>query len=140
MDSHSIAEIATDNSLFIKKIRPEGRMTNVLFMLKRYLLFLLILLADRRGFAHPMPSSIIYLSVLDSYISGEARIPLVELNSAVGSQRITNINDLLFKSYFFKHIRAFSKGKKWDTDIANIYIVTVSASTRRLSLTHLNRG
>ena len=39
-----------------------------------------------------MPSSVVDFSVLDNFIQGEAKIPLVELGNALGNERMNNIN------------------------------------------------
>ncbi len=70
-------------------------------------------------YAHPMPSSVVKLSVLDSYIKGEAKMPLPELESALGHP-IASVNTALFTSYFINHIQAVSKSGEWHTTIQSI--------------------
>src|SRR5438309_9625177 len=85
-------------------------------------LLIAILLLTGKLFAHPMPNSIVNLSVLESSISGEAKMPLVELKSAIGlsvHDRV-NIDSPYFKDYFYKHIQAISGKTKWTTTIDTI--------------------
>lgn len=92
--------------------------------MKKYLLWLPLLFLCGSVSAHPMPSSIVHLSVLQNFIRGEARIPLLELANAVGDQRVTDMADPFFKTYFTKHIQAVSDGKSWTTGVGNIQVVT----------------
>lgn len=70
--------------------------------------------------AHPMPSSIVNLFVLENSIKGEAKIPLMELQSAIGETQTKNIKSLFLKHYFLEHIVAISEKKKWTTHIDSI--------------------
>lgn len=92
--------------------------------MKKYLLWLCVLFFGSKVFAHPMPSSIVNLSVLQHFIQGEAKIPLLELGNAVGDDRTANMADPFFKTYFTNHIQAVSFGNKWITRIENINVVT----------------
>ena len=69
-----------------------------------------------------MPSSVVDLFVLEHSIRGEARIPLLELGNAVGDERITNMHDPFFKTYFIDHIRAVSEGIWWKTQLGDITV------------------
>ncbi len=62
--------------------------------------------------------------MLENFIRGEAKIPLIELGNAVGDQRITNMKDPFFITYFTAHINAASAGSNWTTRIASITVVT----------------
>jgi hypothetical protein len=89
-------------------------------------LLIAILFLGVKLFAHPMPNSIVNLSVLESSISGEAKMPLVELKSAIGlgvHDRV-NIDSSFFKDYFNKHIQAFSGQTKWATTIDTIQVTS----------------
>jgi hypothetical protein len=91
--------------------------------MKKYLLWLCMLVISSKAFAHPMPSSIVHLSIMEKSIRGEAKIPLIELANAVGEQKIANMNDLFIKAYFAQHIKA-SGNNKWSTQIENISTIT----------------
>src|SRR4051812_1420328 len=89
-------------------------------------LLIAILILGGNLFAHPMPNSIVNLSVLESSISGEAKMPLVELKSAIGlgvNDRV-NIDSTFFKDYFNKHIQAISGQIKWTTTIDTIQVTS----------------
>ncbi len=75
--------------------------------------------------AHPMPNSVINLSVLSSSISAEASVPLIELQSALGVDLEANFQKNLVKEYFNHHIVAFSGTNKWVTIIDSLNIVTI---------------
>lgn len=91
--------------------------------MKKYVLWLCIFFCGK-AFAHPMPSSVVELSVLQNIIRGEAKIPLLELANAVGDQKVTNLTVPFFKNYFLAHISAVSAGKQWQTQIETIGITT----------------
>jgi HupE / UreJ protein len=86
-------------------------------------LFFLLILGVAKVVAHPMPNSIVNLSVLDQSIKGEVKIPLLELESAIG-QSVGDINSAFFRDYFAKHIIALSENQTWDTKIENLQILT----------------
>jgi HupE / UreJ protein len=92
--------------------------------MKKYLCWLLFISCGSKIFAHPMPSSIVELYVLETHIQGEAEIPLIELGNAVGEQRTANLNDPFFNAYFETHIQANSAGDRWGTKINSITLVT----------------
>ncbi|WP_343674921.1 hypothetical protein, partial [Chitinophaga sp.] len=71
-----------------------------------------------------MPNSIVSLSVLDLSIKGEAKMPMLELASAIKQTRIANINDPFFITYFQQHIRALSGDRQWSTTIDSIRMTT----------------
>ncbi len=91
---------------------------------KRLLLLFVMAIGYWQAGAHPMPSSVVNLSILDKSIKGEAKIPLAELESAVGNQSFDNINSVFFKEYFASHIIALSDQNNWDTEIENLEIIT----------------
>lgn len=91
--------------------------------MKKYLLLLCLSFCGN-AFAHPMPSSIVSLSVLETFIRGEAKIPLLELANAVGEERAKNLADAFFETYFVEHIQAFSNRGQWKTIIESIDLVT----------------
>lgn len=90
--------------------------------MRKLLLWLCILCSCVAAFAHPMPGSVVELSVLDNYIRGEAKIPLLELGDAIGDDRMANISGPFFKAYFTQHIQASTSGKPWATQIENIEV------------------
>lgn len=92
--------------------------------MKKYLLWLCILFCGGKALAHPMPSSVVTLSILENAVSGETKIPLRELGNAVGDERINNMADPFFTAYFTKHIKATSRAGEWTTQIGNIKVVT----------------
>lgn len=92
--------------------------------LAKPILFLLCLFLFSEAWAHPMPSSVVHLSVQENTLQGEAKIPFLELANAVGDDRVKNLNDPFFTSYFEEHIQASSAGKPWKTKIENIRLVT----------------
>lgn len=92
--------------------------------MKKYLLWLFILFCGSKAFTHPMPSSIVHLSVLEKSIRGEAKVPLIELANAVGEQRIANIKDPFFRTYFAQHIKASYDNTTWSTQIEDISTIT----------------
>jgi hypothetical protein len=88
--------------------------------MKSFFFYFLMLVCSYNALAHPMPGTVINLFVHDSYITGEARIPLIELGNAVGEERTTNLADPFFTAYFNEHIKAFSNNQYWRTGIQNI--------------------
>lgn len=70
--------------------------------------------------AHPMPGSTVELTIMETYIKGEAIIPLMELGNAVGDSNILNLQHPFLKKYFTDHIRASNNGKYWVTLIEDI--------------------
>jgi hypothetical protein len=90
----------------------------------KYILSLFLLFAVAMAWAHPMPASVVKLSVMDGYIKGEATMPLPELESAV-AHPINNITtDPFFGIYFADHIKAFSGGNNWRTTITSVKVTT----------------
>lgn len=92
--------------------------------MKKYFLWLCILVSTGKAFAHPMPSSTVGLSVLNNFIRGEAKIPLIELGNAVGDSLVANMNNPFFKTYFTEHIKANTDGHDWRTEIEDINVTT----------------
>ncbi|HEY5745531.1 MAG TPA: HupE/UreJ family protein [Chryseolinea sp.] len=73
--------------------------------------------------AHPMPNSVVSLSVLEESISGEVKIPLLELESAIG-RKASELNTDFFREYFTTHIQAVSDNQTWRTEIESLSPVT----------------
>ncbi|MGY3212593.1 HupE/UreJ family protein [Mucilaginibacter sp. HD30] len=90
----------------------------------KYILSLLLLLAAAMALAHPMPASVVKLSVMDGYIKGEAKMPLPELESAIDHPTTNITTDPFFRLYFAQHIKAFTNGKAWRTVIKTIKVNT----------------
>ncbi|WP_343674248.1 HupE/UreJ family protein [Chitinophaga sp.] len=90
--------------------------------MKGYILSALLLLSGICSFAHPMPSSVVTLSVLETSISGEAKMPLLDLEGALKMEADNNlnVNTQFFKNYFHQHIKAFSGQTLWATTIDSI--------------------
>ncbi len=97
-----------------------------LITMSKYLFWLCLFFCGSKAFAHPMPSSVVQLSMLDNFIKGEAKIPLVELGNAVGNERVNNLNNQFFEVYFTDHIKATTGVNKWNTQIENIHVDTDS--------------
>ncbi len=93
-------------------------------IMKKCFFWLCLLMVSASAFAHPMPSSIVELTVLENAIKGEAKMPLIELVNAVGDERIKNLSDPFFKGYFTQHIQAITSGKKWQTKIESINLTS----------------
>ena len=90
----------------------------------KYILSLLLFFAVAMAWAHPMPASVVKLSVMEGYIKGEAKMPLPELESAI-DHPITNITtDPFFQLYFSRHVKAFTNGRAWHTIIKSIKLTT----------------
>ncbi|MFP9115980.1 HupE/UreJ family protein [Flavobacterium sp. RHBU_3] len=87
--------------------------------MKRFLTIVFIF-ASTIVMAHPMPNSIIELSVAGNEIMGVAKMPVSELESAIMPQH-GKINDKAFlKEYFAQHIVAQTWQKMWRVHINDI--------------------
>lgn len=88
------------------------------------LVFIVILLVLRFfADAHPMPGSVVNLYVLDHSISGEAKIPLAELETAIGKPLDqSHLNDQTIFDYFRKHIQAKGNRTRWLTQVDSIVL------------------
>ena len=91
--------------------------------MNKYILSASLLFTTLNLLAHPMPNSVVSLSVLQNSVYGEAKMPLVELESALGKSVDTslNVNTTFFKDYFFQHIKAVSGNDSWATIIKDIH-------------------
>ena len=92
--------------------------------MRKYLFWLCLFFCRGIAFTHPMPSSVVELSVLENTIRGKAKIPFLELGSAIGDNRLANLNDPSIKTYFTDHIRATSAKNNWTTHIESIKVIT----------------
>ncbi|MFD0750325.1 HupE/UreJ family protein [Mucilaginibacter calamicampi] len=81
--------------------------------MRKYILSFLLLFAVAIGYAHPMPASVVKLSVMDGYIKGEAKMPLPELESAINHPVDHITTDPYFRIYFADHIKAFTGVTAW---------------------------
>lgn len=86
----------------------------------RLFICICLLLCGAQLFAHPMPNSIVSLSILDHSIKGEAKMPMLELASALKQTTIDHIDP----TYFQQHIRALSGDRQWTTTIDSIRMTT----------------
>ncbi len=96
-----------------------------------YILITLLPLSGLGGFlyAHPMPSSMVVLNIHEKNISGEIKLPLAELQSAIGrgvndnsAKLIERLGDTL-RLYFLKHIRPKSfEGKPWAVELGEMKV------------------
>lgn len=74
-----------------------------------------------KAMAHPMPGSMVNLTVLANSIKGQAKIPMIELQNALGSNPgVGLLNTDFFKKYFLEHIRANSASGPWTIQIQEI--------------------
>lgn len=81
--------------------------------------------------AHPMPNSLIVLSVHESNIAGKIQIPLNELQSAIGmgvndnsDRLIERLGDTL-SNYLYTHIRPLTfDGKPWKIQLGSMKVNT----------------
>jgi hypothetical protein len=96
--------------------------------MRKYFLLLCFMVMSAYLLAHPMPASVVKLSVMDKSIKGEAKMPLLELESAI-KQPLKNINTLFFRRYFRQHIRAVSGGNSWLTTIGTLWVTDAQDST-----------
>jgi len=92
--------------------------------MRKYLLALLFFFAVAIGCAHPMPASVVKLSVMDGYIKGEATMPLPELEAAVNHPAGNLLTDPFFRLYFAEHIKAFTGAMAWHTTITAVKLST----------------
>lgn len=90
----------------------------------RYILSLFLLFAVAMAWAHPMPASVVKLSVMDGYIKGEAKIPLPELESAINHPVAHITTDAFFVQYFTQHIKAATGGRAWRISIMSIKVTS----------------
>ena len=77
--------------------------------------------------AHPMPNSLVTLHLLEGSISGETRIPVLELENAL-QHKVPDIHSQALKDYFSQHIRARSEQQAgqqlWQTRIDDLSLVS----------------
>lgn len=91
----------------------------------RYLILFFLCLSCKTVLAHPMPGSMVNLFILEKTIKGEARIPLIELQNALGDNRdYTRLNSPFFQDYFSAHIGARTDNRKWTTTIDSAAVTT----------------
>jgi hypothetical protein len=90
----------------------------------KYVLAVFLLFVVAIAGAHPMPSSVVKLSVMNGYIKGEATMPLPELRDAIDHPVANITTDPFFRRYFAEHINASTDGKAWRTTIISIKVTT----------------
>jgi len=102
---------------------------------KRIIVTLLIYLGGNiEGIAHPMPNSMVLLNIHEKNISGEIKLPLGELQSAIGMgvndnsvKLIERLGDTL-KIYLLKHIRPKSfEGKSWTVELGEMRVIEIKS-------------
>jgi hydrogenase/urease accessory protein HupE len=102
---------------------------------KRIIVTLLIYLGGNiEGIAHPMPNSMVLLNIHEKNISGEIKLPLGELQSAIGMgvndnsvKLIERLGDTL-KIYLLKHIRPKSfEGKPWAVELGEMRVIEIKS-------------
>lgn len=71
-----------------------------------------------------MPGSVVDLFVLEKSIAGEARIPFLELQNALYTQKdFSDLQKPVFNAYFKAHIQAVAGNKKWITYIDSVRLL-----------------
>ena len=79
--------------------------------------------------AHPMPNSVVLLTVHDTRIDAEVQIPLIELQAAWGhavndsSARLVERLGPQLRAYLYQHIRPESPdGRAWEVAIGALTV------------------
>lgn len=76
-----------------------------------------VLLVSGSVLAHPMPNSLVSLRVGESWISGEAHIPRLELETAMGITAWTETDQQTIQRYLLAHIGASTGVRTWHTQV-----------------------
>jgi len=106
-----------------------ARDTIILPSMKKVLRFYLVMcllamaglwLVPGSAFAHPMPNSLVNLRVGESWISGEAHIPRLELETAMGIAAWAETDQQTIQRYLLAHIGASTGARIWQTQIEAI--------------------
>lgn len=94
----------------------------------RHLLLCCLIIFAANSMAHPLPGSTVALSVADKSVSGEAKMPLIELEAALGMEPDTtlSINTEQFRQYFLAHIKAATGNNPWTTSITTMEVITTN--------------
>jgi hypothetical protein len=87
--------------------------------MKKIVLFFFLLYCTA-ALAHPMPNSILELSVSGNKISGIARMPVLELEGAIAPQGKTITDKAFLLGYFLQHIAAKTGINPWRVKIGEI--------------------
>ena len=98
-------------------------------MVKHRYLLALTLLTGVFASAHPLPNSVVGLSIHAHSISGTAKIPLIELETAAGIGHYAYSQDAKFRAYFVRHIVAITGAQVWQTQIDSLEILTAKDPT-----------
>jgi HupE / UreJ protein len=96
----------------------------------KYWVLMLVFLSFQEAQAHPMPNSMVVMTIREKYISGEIQLPLGELQSAIGMNvndesdgLIERLGDKL-KSYLKQHIRPKTfDGKPWSLVLGKMKLI-----------------
>jgi hypothetical protein len=94
--------------------------------MNRCVLILLFTLLHFFSSAHPMPGSVVSLSVMENNIAGEAKMSLLDLEAALKIELsdTLNFNTPFFIDYFRQHIKASSGKELWTTAVDSLRITT----------------
>lgn len=94
--------------------------------MNRGVLIFLLSLLHFFSFAHPMPNSVVSLSVMEYSIAGEAKMSLLDLEAALKMELsdTLNVNTPFFMDYFRQHIKAYSGKELWTTSVDSLRITT----------------
>lgn len=83
----------------------------------------MLLVAPLLAKAHPMPNSVVNLSVLEKSVKGTAKIPYAELENATGNFKLDVTKQYSFlQQYFIQHITANSNNENWTTTIDTLFL------------------
>lgn len=98
------------------------RMNRHKLIIETVLLVLTLVLVQERPEAHPMPNTVVELSVTDHLVSGVARMPYTALEDAT-KRTLKGIEAGFIRDYFQGHVGATSKHGSWKTTILKIDVV-----------------
>lgn len=88
--------------------------------MKKLISIICLLLITATGISHPMPGTLVELSILEKAVRGTATIPFAELQKALGHNQLTDLSAPFVYAYFNKHIRARSGSGLWLTTVKSI--------------------
>ena len=107
----------------------------------KYLFLFLIFVWKDTLFAHPSPSTLIFLDIKSDGVAAELRLPVSELCVALNPTAPKTAEQLLgsytdsLKTYLLAHITPLSMdGQKWSVSIGDMYLENVANPKERNSL------